>query len=304
MKKELKNILVPVDFKAPSQKAIKYGADLALKLQGNLVLLNVLDTPGIIADFFSSGKELVKLTDRTKEKLLSEAEKVHASYPELKITTRIERGKPYQKILDTAAEINARMIILGENHEGTDINQELGSTVYHVTLRSPVPVLTLRGNTEAMSDKIVVPIDLTRQMRKQLFSALVYGLNYHAKIYLVSAVVGGIKMRESRIYKKLMKAKRTLEENGIECHTQLFKRSKVPPFRRVIQYADDIKAGMILLLTHEEGYTYDNYIGAFAHHIINESKIPVLSLTASATNVNFSNFLKGFVDPAGMFLKD
>jgi hypothetical protein len=60
---------------------------------------------------------------------------------------------------------------------------------------------------------------------------------------------------------------------------------------------------MILLMTHKEGYNYDNYIGAFAHHLINRSSIPVLSLTASATDFNFRELMKSVVDPVGMFFK-
>jgi nucleotide-binding universal stress UspA family protein len=116
----------------------------------------------------------------------------------------------------------------------------------------------------------------------------------------VSSLIGGIQMEQSRIYKKLMDAQQTLEENGVECDIKLFERSDIPPFERVIQYAKEIDAGMILIMTHQEGYTYDNYIGAFAHHIINHSEVPVLSLTASATSMDFKQVFKGIVDPIGM----
>lgn len=301
MKKELKNILVPVDFKEPSVKAVKYSLNLARKLNGEVYQLNVIETPGLLADFFSTGDTLVKITDQAKNKLQEISGSITDEENKIKIHNRVERGKPYQKILDVAEEIKARFIILGENHQGTDVEQELGSTVYHVTLKSPVPVLTLKGDREDMGDKIVVPLDLTKQTRKQLFSALTYGLNYNAKIHLVSSVIGGIKLKESRIFKKLKQAGKTLEENGVGCEIKLFERSDVPPFRRVIQYADEINAGMILVMTHQEGYTYDNYIGAFAHHIINKSKVPVLSLTSTATEIKDNNLLKGIVDPVGFF---
>jgi len=302
MKKELKNILVSIDFKDPSVQALKYANNLAKKLDSSIVLLHVIETPGILSEYFSSGDQLVKLTDKAKDKL-SELSDTYLKDANTSVVSRVERGKPYEKILKTAKETEARMIIIGENHQGIDANQELGSTVYHVTLKSPVPVLTVKGDTEKMNKKIVVPLDLTGQMRKQLFSALVYGINYGAKIHLVSALIGGIKMRDSRIFKKLNLAKRTLEENGIECSVKLFPRSEEPPFRKVITYAKEIDAGLILVMTHKEGYTYDNYIGAFAHHIINKSQVPVLSLTSAATDIDFGKYLQGFVDPTGMLLK-
>ncbi|MBN2348169.1 MAG: universal stress protein [Bacteroidales bacterium] len=301
MKKESKSILVPIDFKEPSLQAFRYAYNLAIERNMNVLLLHVIETSGILSDYFSSSNKLVQITDKAKEKLSEIINSVQDK--KVPITSRVESGKPYEKILKVAEETNTRMIILGENHQGVDANQELGSTVYHVTLKSPVPVLTLKGNIEKMNHTIVVPLDLTGQMRRQLFSALVYGLNYGAKIHLVSALIGGIKMRDSRIFKKLKLAKKTLIENGIECTIQLFPRTQEPPFRKVISYAKEIDAGLILVMTHKEGYTYDNYIGAFAHHIINQSQVPVLSLTSAATDVDSSNYLASFVDPVGMLLK-
>jgi nucleotide-binding universal stress UspA family protein len=96
-------------------------------------------------------------------------------------------------------------------------------------------------------------------------------------------------------------AKSTLEQNGVETEIQIFEKDKRPTYQRVLDYAEEINAGMILLMTHKEGYNYDNYIGAFAHHLINRSTIPVLSLTASATDFNFRELMKTIVDPVGMF---
>ena len=300
MKKELKNILVPIDFNEPSIKAVQYAYNLALKLKAEIILLHVLQTPGLLSDFFSKGDYLIKMTDQAKNRLAEIANLINKK-GDIKISTKVERGKPYELILKTAEESAARMIILGENHQGNGADQNLGSTVYHVTLRSKVPVLTLKGNIEKMHNKVVVPLDLTGQMRKQLFSAMVYGLNYNAEIHLVSALIGGIKVQESRIFKKLEQAKKTLAENGVEATTKLFPRTEEPPFRQVLKYAGDIEAGMILVMTHKEGYTYDNYIGAFAHHIINKSTVPVLSLTSAAVNENFTSLLKTFIDPAELF---
>lgn len=303
MKKELKKILVPVDFKEPSVKALKYAYNLALRIKSDIILFHVIPTAGILTDFFADGDHLVKMTSTIKDKLSELAVSVSREGIGINITSLVERGKPYEKILKVAEGSDVRAIILGENHQGEDADQELGSTVYHVTLKSHVPVMTIKGNFEKMNNKVVVPLDLTARMRRQLFSSLVYGLNFDAEIHLVSALIGGIKMRDSRIMKKLKKAKETLTENGVKSVIKLFPRSEEPPFRKIIQYARDIDAGLILVMTHEEGYTYDNYIGAFAHHIINQSVVPVLSLTSAATAVDFHKYLKSFVDPAGMLIK-
>lgn len=294
---------MPVDFNDPSLKAANYAAHLANGQNGEIVLLNVIETPGLLYDFFSSGEELVKITNLAKDKLQELANSLMEKWPNVKYTTLVERGKPYVKILEAAASSQIRMIVLGENHNSKEPNTELGTTVYHVTLKAPVPVLTIKGSPVKIKNKIVLPLDLTRDTDKNLKAALLYGKNYNSEIYLVSALIGGIKITESRIYKKLKAAEKFLKLNGIKCHIKLFEISDIPPFMRVLQYAEEVESDMIIVMTHEEGYSYDNYIGAFAHHIINMSKIPVLSLTATATNIDFSQYFKTLIDPVGFLRK-
>ena len=304
MRKEKKYILVPVDFREPSKRAATYAVKLAKRLHSEVFLLNIIETPGMLSKFFESGNLLVKITDEAKDNLHSLVKSLNETNPDVKISSRVERGKRYERILATATDIDARMIILGENHEGDEAEKNLGSTVYHVTLKSPVPVITLKGEPKDLTNSIVVPLDLAHETRKQLYSALVYGLNYNAKIYLVSSLVPGISVKQSLIYKKMRDAKRTLEQNGVETEIEIFEKKGSPSYQKVLKYAEEINAGMILLMTHKEGYNYDNYIGAFAHHLINRSDIPVLTLTASATNFNFREVIKTLVDPIGVFFKN
>lgn len=293
--------MVPVDLKDASLKAVDYAHQLAQKIEANLVLLNVIEIPGFLNELFGSSDELVKITDKAKNDLQSVIDNLKKKDGKIEITSRIERGKPYQKILDVAEEIDARMIILGENHQGEQKNKNLGSTVYHVTLKSPVPVLTYKGNHQNIVSKVVVPLDLTKQTKKQIASAMAYGLNYNSKIYLVSALIGGIDLKKSRIYKKLKEAKSTLEENNINCEIKLFERSDIEPYQRVLDYSKEVDADMILLMTHQEGFTYDNYIGAFAHRIINESDVSIMSLTSSASSGDLKSYLGTIVDPFAIF---
>ena len=303
MRKDKKIILVPVDFQEPSKRAAAYAVRLAGRLNSEVYLLNIIETPGLLSKLFESGNLLVKVTDQAKDQLQELVSELNQINKDVKVHSRVDRGKRYERILQTSKELDVRMIILGENHEGDEAEKDLGSTVYHVTLKSQVPVLTLKGNVKEFGQTIVVPLDLAQETRKQLYSALVYGLNYEAKIHLVSSLIPGVKVRQSLIYRKMRDAKRTLEQNGVDTEIKIFEKNKLPSYQLVLDYAREIEAGMILLMTHREGYNYDNYIGAFAHHLINRSSIPVLSLTASATDFNFRELMKSVVDPVGMFFK-
>ncbi|MBN2520103.1 MAG: universal stress protein [Bacteroidales bacterium] len=301
MKNELKNILVPVDFEPASTIAAKYAVNLAKRLNSNIILLYVVEMPGLFYDIFSSGSEIEKIIQNADNKLNNLVNEIKKDGIEIKY--RVEKGKPYERILEVSDEENARMIVLGENHSGNEAENNLGTTVFHVTLKASVPVLTIKGDKKEMGCKILVPLDLTKRTGKQVYSAIVYGLNYKAEIYLVSSVVGGVKIKESRIYRRLKRIKNLIEENGIKCYVKLYKRSEISPYKRVLEYINEIDPDMVLLMTHQEGFQHDNYIGAFAHHIINESPVPVLSLTSSASNFNYSEVFKNIIDPIGILKK-
>lgn len=303
MEQKIKKILIPVDFEEPSVDAVNYAGELARKVNAEILLLNVIYTPGLLAQFFLDSDNLVKITEQAKGKLVELATALKEKNPGITVSTRVESGKPYEKILSVSKMWEASMVILGENHQCGNPEDELGTTVYHVTLKSNVPVLALKGDISGIKDKIVVPLDLTKKTNEQLSAALYYGLEYGAVIHLVSVLAGGIEKKESRIYKKLKEAKETLELNGVKCKMKLYKRSEIPPFKRILEYAHEIDAGMILLMTHQEGYTYDNYIGAFAHHIMNLSKISVLSITSVSNNLDFEPFFKALIDPIGFYGK-
>lgn len=303
MEHTIKKILVPVDFNEPSVHAINYAGNLARKVNAEILLLNVFYTPGLLAQFFSDNDNILKITEQAKEKLVDLAGDLKNTIPGIVVSTKVESGKPYEKILSTSEKWGANMVILGENHQCGNPEDELGTTVYHVTLKSKVPVLTLKGDISGMKENIVVPLDLTKETNEQLSAALYYGLEYGAVIHMVSVLVGGIKKTESRIYKKLKEAKDALELNGVSCKMKLYKRSEVPPFKKILEYAENVDAGMILLMTHQEGYTYDNYIGAFAHHIMNLSKISILSITSVSKNLDFQPFFKELIDPLGVLVK-
>lgn len=303
MDKNLRDILVPLDFREPSLNALKYAINLAKRFNGKIHLLHVLEMGGFLADLFLSVDEVVKVTDKAKNSLNKIAEEIIV--PEgLEVATRIERGRPHEKILAVAHELHPRMVVMGENHQGTDSEQVLGVTVEQVTLNCEVPVITTKGTYDDLGGLMLVPLDLTKKTGRQISSAVLYAKHYNLRVRLVSAIIGGVSARESRIYKKLKKAKETFEKNGIECGVKLFPRSETPPYQRVLEYAGQIDATIILVMTHQEGYTYDNYIGAFAHHIINESRIPVLSLTSSASTFDYEEVLRDFLDPLSIMERD
>ncbi|MFW5658015.1 MAG: universal stress protein [Bacteroidota bacterium] len=301
MKKENK-IVVGIDFNELSILAFEHTIDLAKFLKAEIILVHSIESGYFSRLFDLKGVEMKKIREEANTRLKELCEKYTKSG--VTVSYRIKEGKPYENILKVTGEEKARLIIVGKNGRLVKGEEKLlGSNARHIIGEAKTPVISITGQEKLIGFKdIVVPLDLTQQTRAQVFNAISFGLHYNATIHLVSALVAGISARKSRIYPKLRKAQKTIEENGVNSTIKLFKKSATPPYEAVLNYAHELNADLIMLMTHEETRG-DNYIGAFAQQIIQKSDIPVLSLTSEAVKDEDQALVDGFVDPFGIITR-
>ena len=295
MKEKNNIILVPVDFQKPSLSALTQTYNIARFAKSEILLLYVIESGDFISHLFRSKEDLEKLKAEAQKKLDQLAEDAKAK-SELPVKTRVESGKTYEKINEVAKELNTKFIIMGKNGANEGVRKFLGSNTTHVISESECPVISLKGPKKQLGyQNIVLPLDLTRDISKKVTKAIELGSYYRSTIWIVSVLTGGIKMRESRIYSQMQKVKKTIEANKVPCNTKLFKKSDTPVHEVILKYSDQVNADLILIMTHQETNIAGYYIGAFAHHIINESDIPVLSIIPQAKE--YTELMVSVVDP-------
>ncbi|MDR3094182.1 MAG: universal stress protein [Bacteroidales bacterium] len=282
------SIIVPFDFQELSTEALKQAYHLANFVDGNILLLVVLDSElQNISSVFNKKLE-ESLTEDVTERLQTI---VHKASKEsgIEIGFRIETGRIYERILGVAKEEKPRFIVMGRTSKKSSLTH-FGSNTMRVVENSNCPVITLPGAPAISPFKsIVLPIDLTKQTREEVFNAISFGLFFDATIHLTSVLMGGISERKSRIFKKMQKMRSTIEENGVRCTEKIFKKSNKHIHEMILEYADEIHADTLMMMTQQEGLrTSENYIGSVAHQIIHGSTIPVISLTSAAAHDRLS----------------
>lgn len=290
-----KDILVPVDFKQPSVNALRMALKMAPFVSGKVHLLHIIPAGGIFTDMLESKSQVVALTASAMERL-TQLNDQYFGPSGIETIMKVEAGKPYKKILEYAGSIDPSIIIAGDNDQFMDGNKIMGTTNTFITTHSRWPVLTIKGEKPTPPSRIVLPVDLSMQSKIQLCNAITMAKHYESTIHLVSVVIGGIKTNESRIYKTLKQFQSTIKRNKVKCEIKLYKRSNIDVYQRIIDYADEISADLIMIMTHREGTTHDNFIGAVAHHVINEAAMPVLSLTYKAAYYEPDEIMS-FIDP-------
>jgi len=146
--RQIRSILVPIDFSPPSARALKYAAALATQFGAKLTLVNVVQ-PVATPDFAYNPlmMEIGKVVAQAKRALerVPVAQGVDASLIE-KVLVR--NGTPFYEIADAAESLNTDLIIIS-THGYTGLKHVLlGSTAERVVRRARCPVLVVPGKAE------------------------------------------------------------------------------------------------------------------------------------------------------------
>ena len=144
---QVKKILVPIDFSAPSRKAFKYALGFAQQFGSEIVLLHVLERP---VNILSDGEEIPGATDTDRrEEVVAEnaLQRVADSSPPvgaLYITSSIRVGTPTHEIVEAAKDLDVDLIIVATHGLRGGNQFGLGSTADRVARAAPCPVLVVR----------------------------------------------------------------------------------------------------------------------------------------------------------------
>lgn len=292
--KKMNILIVPVDFKKECILAIKYAKELAPIINGQIHLLNVLDAN---SDWDSDNKP-EKLMNEKFNKLVELSRKY-----ELPLNTfyRVELGKQHQKIVEYANSVKARYIIMADNYPETTENKKLGSTLSNVIITATQPVIIAKKIPHTIFKNILVPLDLNQDCRLKLFNSISLALQHGAKINIVSVVFGDSSTSEKLVNDKIESFSRLYTENQIPFTTKIFYKSDELAYRTILDYTHDLKCDSLLIMTHRENTGIDNYLGKFAHHIINEARIPVISLNNASSTKAKKSLINAFIDPINIF---
>ena len=142
-----RNIVIATDGSENSQRAISCGVEIA-KLSGATVhALYVVDTPSIISETWTAGKEMVhELIIREGKKVLSKVKKIIEDSG-VEVKEVLLEGYPSEEIINFAENNNMDLIVMGTLGK-TGLERFLvGSVAENVVRNSKVPVMVIRNES-------------------------------------------------------------------------------------------------------------------------------------------------------------
>jgi nucleotide-binding universal stress UspA family protein len=299
-------ILVPIDFQEPSLNALDHSYELARLFDAELILLYVIEVTGVFGKLRSPEDYVNSVIKEAREKF-DELEKLAGSVSSkasVKVTTIIEKGKPYDRIINTAIDNDVILIIMGKSGvlDAPDRNF-IGSNTLNVIREAPCPVITVKGD-KPMPEKfanILLPLDFTGHTKKQVQKAIDLGGYFGSSINIISVI-----SRENKVTKLLKQVqmnqvKNAINRHGVRCHSELLYIDDKTAAEEVIDYSMKIDADLIIIMTQQKKSIIHYYVGSTALQIIQNSEIPVLSIFPAA---EFKpGMVTSMVDPMGLMRK-
>ncbi|HTL81958.1 MAG TPA: universal stress protein [Bacteroidia bacterium] len=275
----LRKILVPIDFSKTSEQALRNAGEIAQNNNAELILMHALHTNEYHFDVpdkalrITNKAEIEEIVNKKLGELAAKTSK-EFSVPVKKV---LVHGKPAAKIVEWAEEENADLIVMGTHGASGFHEYFAGSNANKVAHLSSVPVITINdGKKKTGIKNIVLPIDRSRHSREKVEAAVKLASACKAKLH----ILGFIDHNRDNGYKKLQmilgQVEQLAKKEGVEFQTRNLEAENEAV--EVLKYGGMVDADLVVTMTDHESHVGKGLLGTAFKHIINHSRIPVMSM--------------------------
>lgn len=292
----IRNVLVPIDFSAPSLEAIEAASPLVKHFGADLHLVHVFEP-----DYPASSMAAIPLVVPELEvgkRIRRRLRDVAASYsvPVSRENIRAIKGRPFEEICRVAQEIDIDLIVIATRGNTGLRHFVIGSTAERVVRYSHCPVLVVRGRDAqkkpaqvATFRKILVPVDFSDCSTKGLDQALALAGEFKAKLILLHSValqyyvaadeyarydLPLLLQQTGKVAKEQMRdLVQQTNWNGVEVETSI---QIGHAGEQVCAEAGDRKTDLIVISTHGRTGFEHVLLGSTAEYVVRHASCPVL----------------------------
>jgi nucleotide-binding universal stress UspA family protein len=217
-----------------------------------------------------------KIETATNEKLETLAKEIHMRSG-VTLDVRTEVGRIYRKICSVAKEIDADIIVMGTHGSSGYQKFSVGTNTSRVVQEAPCPVLSVQTHAKGVGfQKILIPIDDSHDSRQKVPFAVGVARMYNAHVALIGLInfSGTDLVRKFKI--KVEQVEEYLAKHEISYETRYFEGNDLATL--TMKATDEVEADLTVIMTEQEPSITGFLLGTYATKVVNNSKIPVLSI--------------------------
>ena len=269
----MNRVVVGFDFSSGSAYAVDLAIDIANRWQSDIRLVYVKE----------------KNEDETP--IRSEIERRNQGVAHLlkgiKLEYVLRQGNPAEQLVAQAREDDASLLIVGTHGMSGMKTNLLGRNSYRTVEQSPVPVLLVCEdfNFNKRLENILVPLDNSDDTRQKAAQAAMFAKTFGSTVHLLGLYTSSSSDIQRVVNNYVKMVERYFEKNGVKYVT---KYTKVDEgfTATILNYAHDIKADMIAIMTEQERSLTSLILGNYAQQMLNQSDIPVLTVRPMQVQAN------------------
>jgi len=188
----IQHILVCIDGSPSSAICIAYAQSLARTFGSEITLMHVMQHQDDRFGPHTTDALGWEISRQEAEARLQKWERETVGTTGRRVATRLEQGKPGERIVAVARELGADLVVLCSNEQGEHCSWELGSTAQQVLAAGRSSVLIARGNAVppifVAPKHILVPLDGSLRTEGVLPTAESIAREHGARLLLVHVV--------------------------------------------------------------------------------------------------------------------
>lgn len=271
----MKRILVPTDFSAHAENALKAAAQIAKKNNCEIFLLHMLEVPSQMNDAITGASgipEVMLFLQKAKEAL--ENTKTKNFLKGIEVSAHLKFEKAHDGILTFSKKNNIDLIVMG-SHGVSGIEEMLiGSNTERVVRLSEIPVLVIKKDTpEFKTSHFVFASDFSKEIKKPFKKMMEFASIFDAHLHLVMICT-------PNSFKPTALSEKIIQEFVADFNIKNYTTSiynDVNIEKGIINFSNSINADLIGLCTHGRTGLSHFFTGSISEDLVNHTRKPVIT---------------------------
>lgn len=277
----MKKILVPTDFSAYADTALKFAINIAKKQDSEIVLLHVIITPVIWSKLT---REQENLYPETKSAINKAKEEISKRLKEIKSfgiegRSHLQYGDGKEQVSQYLGKEPFDLVVMGSHGKYGFKEHMLGSNTYNMLRNSQIPVMVVkRDRNPEVLKKVVFATDLKNSSGKafQVMMKVIQDLGLTPEVLYVNTP--GDFLEDEQI---LDLGNGYLNEFGPYSYdVNIYSAYRVE--RGIMQFAKKIEADAVALITHGRNDLQQLFLPSVTENLISYLDLPVFSLNINS----------------------